>query len=430
MKETTALPPVPSSAGYSGGMDGAGSKEGELGRTKSRGTAASGAFIPPTDEEWMKNQLPPSPPFRNSLYTISYLIFFSIWGTLLRLGIQWITFYPGTPLVTPVAWANFGGSFIMGFLLEDHVTFRELSRSKLYAEKPQNWEDHNDKDELAKQKKLTPLFIGLSVGFCGCLTSFSSFIRDIFLGLSNDLPTPNNHPFDTAPRPTYSAARNGGYSVNAVLAVIITTLALSLGGLIAGGHLADALQAHLPSLPPRLIRKALNPLMVLLGWGCWLGAILLAIFPPSDRWRGEVLFSLVFAPAGCLLRYYASSGLNALVVTFPLGTFAVNMFGVAVEGMAYDVQHVGVGIMGLPGGGRIGCQVLQGVMDGFCGSLTTVSTWVAEMKSLRRKRDGYVYAGVSVLGGLALMVVIMGSVKWTVGFGQTGCETGYTSKVS
>jgi hypothetical protein len=59
-----------------------------------------------------------------------------------------------------------------------------------------------------------------------------------------------------------------------------------------------------------------------------------------------------------------------------------------------------------------------------------VSTWVAEMKSLRRKRDGYVYAGVSVLGGLALMVVIMGSVKWTVGFGQTGCETGYTSKVS
>jgi hypothetical protein len=52
MKETTALPPVPSSAGYSGGMDGAGSKEGELGRTKSRGTAASGAFIPPTDEEW------------------------------------------------------------------------------------------------------------------------------------------------------------------------------------------------------------------------------------------------------------------------------------------------------------------------------------------------------------------------------------------
>jgi fluoride ion exporter CrcB/FEX len=214
------------------------------------------------------------------------------------------------------------------------------------------------------------------------------------------------------------------------LAVIFTTLALSLGGLIAGGHLADALKTTLPTIPARLVRKIFNPLFIFLGWGCWLGAILLAIFPPSNRWRGEVLFSLVFAPAGCLLRYFASTGLNNLVVTFPLGTFAVNMFGTAVEGMAYDVQHVGVGIMGLSGGGRIGCQVLQGVMDGFCGSLTTVSTLVAEMKSLRRKRHAYVYGVVSVVGGLALMLVIMGSVKWTVGFGQTVCETGYTSKVS
>ncbi|KAF1826927.1 uncharacterized protein K489DRAFT_289261, partial [Dissoconium aciculare CBS 342.82] len=354
------------------------------------------------------------------LYTVSYLIFFSIWGTLLRLGIQWSTFYPGTPIVTPAVWANFGGSLIMGFLLEDHNLFRDVSRTILSSEKPQNWEDLNDKDELAKQKKRSPLYIGLAVGFCGCLTSFSAFARDIFLALSNDLPTPNSHPFDTAPLPTYSADRNGGYSVEAVLAVVSTTLALSLGGLIVGAHLAQSLERHLPVLPPLLLRKALDPLMVFLGWGCWLGAVLLAIFPPSEAWRGEVLFALVFAPAGCLLRYYSSSTLNSLVVTFPLGTFAVNMFGSAVEGMAYDVQHVGVGIMGLPGGGRIGCQILQGVMDGFCGSLTTVSTFVAEIRALRR-RHAYTYALVSVLGSLGLMLVIMGSVRWTVGWGEAVC---------
>ena len=113
--------------------------------------------------------------------------------------------------------------------------------------------------------------------------------------------------------------------------------------------------------------------------------------------------------------------LNGIVKWFPVGTFAVNMFGVAVLSMCYDLQHVPLQVT--IGGGHLGCQVLQGVQDGFCGCLTTVSTWILEMKSLRR-RHGYFYGASSVLVGLALVVCIMGTVKWTVGFQAAPCFNG------
>jgi hypothetical protein len=60
-----------------------------------------------------------------SLYTLSYLTFFSILGTLARVGIEALTLYPGAPITTPVIWANFAGSLFMGFLAEDRKLFLE-----------------------------------------------------------------------------------------------------------------------------------------------------------------------------------------------------------------------------------------------------------------------------------------------------------------
>jgi fluoride ion exporter CrcB/FEX len=370
------------------------------------------------------------------VYMVSHLLFFSILGTLARLGTQWITFYPGAPLTTPVIWANMAGSLVMGFLAEDLRLFRTHDRSGRIGDLEP---EIVDKAAHLKAKKTIPLYIGLTVGFCGSFTSFSSFARDFFLALSNDLPAPIYHPASLT-TPSSTVDRHAGYSFEAVVGVMASTLALSLGGLMVGSHLALAGRKSTPSIPPFLTRKLLDPIMIILGWGCWLGAILLVIWPPDrpagpasrarEVWRGEVLFALVFAPLGCLLRYYASLRLNGLVAAFPLGTFAVNMFGTAVESMCYDIQHVGVGarVLAQIGGGRVGCQVLQGVMDGFCGCLTTVSTWVLEIRGLRLKH-AYVYVLSSLLGGLGLTVAIMGSVRWSHGFSEPACNTGYSSKV-
>ncbi|EMC98475.1 hypothetical protein BAUCODRAFT_32520 [Baudoinia panamericana UAMH 10762] len=405
-------------------------------------------FISRRPEDYIARQkaLPPVPRSLTELYTISYLIFFAILGTLARLGMQWLTFYPGAPIVTPVIWANFAGSLFLGFLAEDQGLFSDSWSERRYeGEKPTPGGDLDAavKAERSKRKKAIPLYIGLATGFCGSFTSFSSFARDFFLALSNSLPTPINHPsafVSGTPSTTTVVSRNGGYSFEAWAAIVIMTVALSVGGIMVGAHFALFLDPITPRIPNGFIRRFLDPLMVFLGWGSWLGAVFLAIWPPdrpagpashgswsNETWRGQVLFALVFAPVGCIIRFYASLKLNSIVPSFPLGTFAVNMLGTAIEGMCYDIQHVGVGVVGMAGGGRVGCQVLQGVMDGFCGCLTTVSTWVAEIHALKR-RHGYLYAFASVVGALCLNLVIMGPVRWTVGFSTAACNTGYPNK--
>ncbi|KAJ5724008.1 hypothetical protein N7488_002043 [Penicillium malachiteum] len=352
------------------------------------------------------------------LYTISYLIFFAIFGTLARLGIQALTFYTGAPVVTGVLWANVAGSLVMGFLTEDKNLFREewgdapLPRT----DKNENERKEDDRAKLQKHKavkKTIPLYIGLTTGFCGCCTSFSSFMRDVFLALANALPEPS-----TSGIPS----RNGGYSFMALIAVILLTVSLSLSALIFGAHLALALGRFTPTVPFKVMRRIIDPAMIILGWGCWLGAVFMAIWPPdrnsgSETWRGRAIFAIVFAPLGCLLRFYVSLLLNARVPAFPMGTFAVNMIGTVVEGMCYDLQH----IRGIGAGILTGCQVLQGVMDGFCGSTTTVSTWVAELNGLAKRRHAYLYGATSIAAALGFMVVIMGSLQWTRGFDEPVC---------
>ncbi|CAI7643779.1 unnamed protein product [Penicillium viridicatum] len=362
---------------------------------------------------------PPLSKHATHIYTVSYLIFFSLLGTLARLGLQALTFYTGAPVVTGVLWANVGGSLIMGFLSEDQKLFRE-EWGKKPAKEPGTDEVEDDPETKNKKhlaaKKTIPLYIGLTTGFCGCFTSFSSFMRDVFLALANALPDPS------LPTGSHPASRNGGYSFMALVAVILLTVSLSLSALIAGAHLALALARVTPTVPFAFTRRVLDRVVVVLAWGCWLGAVFLAIWPPDrhhgpDVWRGRAVFALVFAPLGCLLRFYASLHLNSRIPTFPLGTFAVNIFGTIIEGLCYDLQHVS-GLGAVVPAAMTGCQVLQGVMDGFCGSTTTISTWVVELKGLAHRRHAYLYGSASVLVALGFLVVIMGSLLWTRGFAE------------
>ena len=364
-----------------------------------------------------------------NLYTISFLIFFAIWGTLARLGLQALTFYSGAPVVFSELWANVAGTFIMGFLAEDMQLFKDEWGSRGGQSLPveegepadRSPEVKRSKASHGKVKKTIPLYVGLATGFCGSFTSFSSFIRDIFLAMSNDLRSPIDHPFVGSPPSLASTVpRNAGYSVMAILAVMFITLSLCYAALKAGAHLAAFLDSSMPCLPLRFTRKFIDPLFVFLGFGSWIGAVLLSIFPPYNAWRGEALFACVFAPLGCLLRYYISLALNPSVPSFPMGTFAANILGTAVLGMSYDLQRVRIG--GIVGGSLVGCQVLQGIQDGFCGALTTVSTWILEMDTLKRSH-AYVYGSVSVAAATCLLVVVMGSVRWSVGWEVITCVT-------
>lgn len=350
-------------------------------------------------------------------------------GTLARIGLQALTTYPGAP-VFPSVWFNFGGCVVMGFLAEDRKLFRNEWGTPTYHQQIQKAARDQQQQESSSSsgsrssidlpaakkahlavKKTIPLYIGLATGFCGSFTSFSSFIRDTFLALSNDLVQPGA---------ATAFPRNDSYSVMAVLAVVIITVSASLSGLFVGAHLAIAATPITPSFPYRFTRHFLDPATVVLAWGSWVGAALLTALPPHQAWRGQVTFALLLAPVGALVRFYVSLWLNARRASFPLGTFAVNVLGTAVLGMAWDLQRASPHIIG--GGGVIACQALQGVEDGFCGCMTTVSTWVAELAALRR-RHAWIYGAASVGAALAVMVAVMGGLRWTQGFAPVQCIT-------
>ena len=155
--------------------------------------------------------------------------------------------------------------------------------------------------------------------------------------------------------------------------------------------------------------------VLILAWGGWVGSILLSIMPPDLNWRGKVIFALVFSPVGCLARFYLALYLNGRLSSFPLGTFLANILGTAVLGMSWDIAH------SASVGSIVGCQVLQGIEDGFCGCITTISTWVAELNSLRRFHS-YIYGTASVLVSLVMLVAIMGGLRWTDGFTSPICS--------
>ncbi|KAI1005791.1 Fluoride export protein 1 [Podosphaera aphanis] len=366
------------------------------------------------------------------LYTVSYLILFAMLGTLARLGLQALHRFPNIPVAFTSIWANFIGSLIMGFLVENRMLFNDELEALIAHEqvtKKRSPENHGVaggsgtveinafKKAHNLSKKTIPLYTGLTTGFCGSLTSFSAFLRDVFLALANKLRSSHGAAHGTLHAVPMS--RNFGYSIMASLDVVFVTVGLCIAMFYFGTHLAHALKPYTPRFPFRFIRRYPDRYVIFLAFGAWLCTILTMILflernaKGIGRWPSEVLFSLVFAPVGCLARFYTSLYLNDFMIVFPWGTLAVNTVGTIILGLSYDLQRI-------PLGGVISCQVLQGVQDGFCGCLTTVSTWVAEMTAMKRKL-AYLYGTVSVVVSLCFLIVIMGSMSWTRGWNDVRC---------
>lgn len=347
---------------------------------------------------------------------IAWLIFFSLMGTLARLGTEAIATFPNAPFPSTVLWANLGGSFLLGFLIEDREFFERDLDSASSDDASKNKERRNS---IGKARRTAiPLYIGLSTGFCGSFTSFSTMIMDAFLALSNTLQSPSpSSPYHTIPT-TSIHPRNGGYSFMAVLAVLIVHICVSMSSLQAGAQVALGLRPVVLGLPFRTVNRILKVIAIPLGIGSWFGAIILCLWPPGGpNWRSPVTLPLAFAPIGCLARFYASKYLNPMVSAFPLGTFAVNIFGTCVLGMCFDLQRAKSPIAPSD---TISCAFLQGAIQGFSGCATTVSTWVAELQGLRR-RHAWTYGLVSVGVALSCLVTIMGPVRWTIGFRPPKC---------
>lgn len=185
---------------------------------------------------------------------------------------------------------------------------------------------------------------------------------------------------------------------------IFFTLSISLASLYFGVHIGTALLPYVSktraSRPRPWIVNVLNVLSIM---------VYLATFPTyftlSSSFRHQATAALLFSFPGTLTRYVVSILLNPRSALLPVGTLVVNEVGTSLLALFHILQ-------GLPNPvSPNACSILQGLGDGYCGCLTTVSTFAAEMRGLRAGKR-WLYCTISIMMGQILLVVIYGSAIW------------------
>lgn len=106
----------------------------------------------------------------------------------------------------------------------------------------------------------------------------------------------------------------------------------------------------------------------------WFVMTLLVVIVPYILRRRDLIFSCLFASIGTYLRWHLSP-FNAVFQNFKLGTFLANVAGAWVLGGVASVLDRYTE-------GELPYDLLMGVAAGFCGCLTTVSTFAVELSSL------------------------------------------------
>lgn len=310
--------------------------------------------------------------YENKLIIFAALIPFSIIGMLIRVGLTSLETYTGAP-VFALVYAQFIGCTIMGFVAKK-------------------------KDFLLK--KYLPLQIALSTGLCGSITTFSSWQLAVFQAFANT--SGDNHAT--------------GYNVLAGLSEILVTMAASVAGLQIGYHLAymlDHIVTHhlakkldtraytVDSVGYRLSREPKDIVSFIVGVLSWVAVIVVAATVVSDQ---KLSLACVFAPLGTLLRWWLSR-YNTRIAGLPLGTLIANL-------IATLVLAIVTLLMSGPVTSFVSCSVLQGISDGFCGCLSTISTFTVEITTLKL-RTKYRYFFISLVLGQVIMFVVLGTYLWT-----------------
>jgi len=126
-----------------------------------------------------------------------------------------------------------------------------------------------------------------------------------------------------------------------------------------------------------------------------------------DPTQHQIALALFFSPLGVLTRWRISR-YNRLIAGFPIGTFISNMLGCALSG------SLGQLLAGNPGPReRI---VLQSLIRGFAGSLSSVSALVVEVLAgtdpLLFRFDGFTYASCTIFWGAVIGFIVETSLDW------------------
>ncbi len=107
----------------------------------------------------------------------------------------------------------------------------------------------------------------------------------------------------------------------------------------------------------------------------------------------------VGAVLGAWLRWWLGNQLNSALPTLPLGTLAANLIGGYIIGLAIEY---------LARSATLPPEARLFIITGFCGALTTFSTFSAEAVTLLSEQQywwGLVHAAAHLFGSMAMTVL-------------------------
>ncbi|OUM54059.1 hypothetical protein BVG19_g3402 [[Candida] boidinii] len=412
---------------------------------------------------------------KDNLYEFSFLSLFAIIGSFARIGLGKLTYYPnsyinpnhyskGTPL-----WVNFTACLFMSLLSHsdfpwdiiyepselfdkieeinqeidneslqlEHTNSNIDSNNNINNNNTYNVKNDDEKRHIQKNirklensetrlrrslslrvKKDFVLYTGLTTGYCGSFSTFSSLIFELFVKTSNFLISSN---------PNSPNLPNNGYGVMEFFSVLITEFAVCHLGIKFGKDLERlALKPSTIYLNKRNFYiqfkyvEYFTYVTSTLGILALIANLILACTLHNDHWWKDWAISLCLSPFACYLRFDLARRFNSKLKHFPLGTFIANITACVLLSILALLYY---GLKSKDSGeflvqNELKRLVIHGFMNGFCGTLSTISTFMMELENLNQLNNlnhKYFYYGVSVITSFLSMVLIFGIYGWVIG---------------
>lgn len=332
-------------------------------------------------------------PFSNKYLVSLLVISFSILGNLSRISLQKLTKYENSYInygAGTVVWVNFAASFVLSWC--NHSVGL--------------WSHILENSGKTTFKQLA-IHSGLSAGFCGSFSTLSSAIIEIFFK-TIDL--------------TQGKVPNSGYRVMEFFSVTLTTFAIpffghALGiqfGLFCDNYIVPRISRILTYQNTRILELTL----AFAGIFALIANLVLTCTLSINYWyKNTYSFAILMGAFGALFRFKLSKYNGKFFQSwFPTGTLMANVIGCTIIGISELLLRGLVRDDQLLVVHEVHRFVLNGFLAGFCGSLTTMSSFVNELYNLEHPWYQHIYFWATFIPCFFIVLLIDGSYAWTRGF--------------